>query len=337
MNSPGGIVVDSSNGNIILGDGSSTKVFVLSISTGRTSLFGGTGTLSSSGDGGRVTSATFKYPDALYLDSSSRLFITDRAANVVRVVLSLAPTVAPTVTPSTAPSSVRSSNNIIATFAGTGSSQSSGNGGRATSAGLSGPRGVWQDSTGVTYVSEGGASCIRKIDTNNIVSNFAGTSGSTGSTGDGGPATSGTLASNVAICGSTSGDIFTAEYAGNRVRKVSAAGILTTAVGTGLGANTGDGGAPTSAGILGPNGLFVNSASEIFVTTVLGQLVRKVSSGIITTFAGTGMCCDVLFFVLLLYARDRLCWVWYQWLCDKCGTKHPRKSYSGHHWTRVLF
>lgn len=288
LNSPSGVVVDSNNGNIIVGD-SSAKVYVMSVSSGVTSVFAGTGTYSTSGNGGRVTSAAFKYPDALYLDSSSKLFVSDRSANVVRVMYAPAPTSVPTVLPTSAPSSVRSSNNIIATFAGTGTAQSSGNGGKASSAGLSGPRGVWQDSTGVTYVSEGGASCIRKIDTNSIVSTYAGTSGSSGSTGDGGPATSGTLASNVAICGSTSGEIFTAEYAGNRVRKVSAAGIMITVIGTGSGVNSGDGGTPTSASIQGAYGLFVNSVSEIFVTSVSGHRVRKVSSGIISTIAGTGL------------------------------------------------
>ncbi len=78
---------------------------------------------------------------------------------------------------------------IVSTYAGNGVASSNNDGSRATSASISGPFGIWQDSAGNLYVTDGD-NCIRKIDeSSGIISTFLGTS-SNSYNGDGLPATS---------------------------------------------------------------------------------------------------------------------------------------------------
>ena len=67
-------------------------------------------------------------------------------------------------------------------------------------------------------------------------------------------------------------------------------GVINTIAGIGLGGNTGDSGLAIYARIGNPIGMAFNNKGELFVCTGQGCKVRKISvSGIITTFAGTGI------------------------------------------------
>jgi hypothetical protein len=62
-----------------------------------------------------------------------------------------------------------------------------------------------------------------------------------------------------------------------------------TVAGTGTLSSTGDGAQATSATIVHPFGIWQNSAGTIFIVEQGGHKVRALlSSGIISTFAGTG-------------------------------------------------
>jgi hypothetical protein len=65
--------------------------------------------------------------------------------------------------------------------------------------------------------------------------------------------------------------------------------MISTIAGTGSGTYSGDNGAATSAG-LGPAGVVVDSSGNIYIGDCGNNRVRKVtiSTGIITTIAGTG-------------------------------------------------
>ena len=67
-------------------------------------------------------------------------------------------------------------------------------------------------------------------------------------------------------------------------------GVITTVVGTGTASSTGDGSAATSATINGPYGIVVDSSGNVYFNDYSNHRVRKVtaSTGIITTYAGTG-------------------------------------------------
>jgi len=88
------------------------------------------------------------------------------------------------------------------------------------------------------------------------------------------------------------GNLYIADRLNRRVRRVDAAsGIITTLVGTGEAAYSGDGGPADWAGLAEPNGLAFDAVERhLFITDVADNRVRVVDldTGMITTFAGTG-------------------------------------------------
>ena len=87
------------------------------------------------------------------------------------------------------------------------------------------------------------------------------------------------------------GNIYIADTRNNRIRKVTVStGIISTIAGTGTGSYSGDNGAATSATLYYPHGVGLDTASNVYIADLANHRVRKVtiSTGIITTIAGTG-------------------------------------------------
>jgi sugar lactone lactonase YvrE len=105
--------------------------------------------------------------------------------------------------------------------------------------------------------------------------------------GDTGPATAAALYNPFGIATDSTGNFYIGDAANNRVRKVSASGIITTIAGNGNAGFSGDGGAATNAALYGPNGVAVDSAGNVFFCEYSSHRVRKISSGFITTLAGS--------------------------------------------------
>jgi len=110
-------------------------------------------------------------------------------------------------------------NGIITTVVGNGTQGYSGDGGAATNAELFGPSGVVVDSNGNLFFADDNNNCIRKVDTNGIITTVAG-SGTNGYSGDGGVATNAALnfPSDVAV--DRNGNLFIADRNNNRIREV---------------------------------------------------------------------------------------------------------------------
>ncbi len=86
------------------------------------------------------------------------------------------------------------------------------------------------------------------------------------------------------------GNIYIGDSTNYRIRKVAAAtSIITTIAGTGISKYSGDGGPATSASLGGPAGVNLDSAQNVYFHDGYNA-IRKitVSTGIITTVAGTG-------------------------------------------------
>ncbi|SPE41124.1 NHL repeat containing protein (fragment) [Candidatus Sulfopaludibacter sp. SbA3] len=112
-----------------------------------------------------------------------------------------------------------------------------------------------------------------------------------GFAGDGSAATSAQLNTPIGIAVDASHNLYIADSANQRIRKVTASnGNISTYAGslTSTWAPwTGDGGAATSATLFNPYGVWVDKAGNLFIADLQDQAVRKVNtSGIITTFAG---------------------------------------------------
>lgn len=113
-----------------------------------------------------------------------------------------------------------------------------------------------------------------------------------GYVGDGGPATSAPLKSAWNVAKDAAGNIYVADAGHNRIRKINANnGIITTFAGNGISAYSGDGGLAVNASINGPTDVFVSPSGNIYIAEVGSYVIRKVtvSTGIITTVAGTGV------------------------------------------------
>lgn len=189
--------------------------------------------------------------------------------------------------PTTSPTSQRSSSNYISVVAGTGTNGDSAAGSFATATNMNKPRGLWMDSLLNVYWSEFDGCCIRKFsESGKIVFNYMGNCGTNTFSGENIAATSASSSRIGALFGNTAGVVYFADYGSNRVRTVSASGIVSTILGTGTASNTGDGGVVSSATILTPLGIALDTSNRIFVTSNSGFVVRLISSNIITLYAG---------------------------------------------------
>ena len=95
--------------------------------------------------------------------------------------------------------------------------------------------------------------------------------------GDGGPAISAQF-SSAGIAVDSAGDIFITDYWNNRVRKVTAAGIITTIAGNGIAGFSGDGGPATAADLYLPDEIVFDAAGNLYISDADNYRVRKVSN-----------------------------------------------------------
>jgi hypothetical protein len=83
------------------------------------------------------------------------------------------------------------------------------------------------------------------------------------------------------------GNLFIADYLNYRIRKVNAAGIITTIAGTGTPGFTGDGGPALTAGINLPNDVDLDAAGDVLIADSGNNRIRKIdTTGVITTVVG---------------------------------------------------
>ena len=316
LNGPSGVSVDAT-GNIYIADTSNNRIRMIDTS-GMISTVAGNGTRAYSGEGGPAVSASLNLPQGVFADTSGNLYIADTGNDRVRLVVAgMIVTVAgngtnaysgdggPAVSASLrSPQSVFvvasgniyivdalsccvrkvDASGVIATVAGGGS----GDGGPATSANLGSTRGLALDVFGNTYIAEGFTSSIRKVDASGVISTLAG-NGTTGFSGDGGPATSASLNGPWGIAVDSARGIYIADTNNNRIRKVDAAGVISTIAGNGIAGYAGDGGPAVSASLRTPQGVAVDADGNLYIADASNYRIRKVDpSGIITTVAGNG-------------------------------------------------
>ena len=130
-----------------------------------------------------------------------------------------------------------SGGDTITTLAGTGTAGFAGDGGQATSAQLCSPVGVAADAQGNVFIGDQVNQRVRKV-SGGTLSTLAGT-GTAGYSGDGGQATSAQLNTPLGVALDAQGNLYIADYANHRIRKVSG-GIISTVAGTGTAGYSGD-------------------------------------------------------------------------------------------------
>ncbi len=314
LNYPYGICVDTM-GNVYIGDGVNNRVRMIDM-TGLISTIAGTGTASLSGDGGPATAATFYGITGLAIDAGGNIYVADqdnqriRKISTVGIVTCIAgsgpsgisgggysgdggpATLARLNYPTNV--AVDASGNVyiadqynnrvrkidaggtITTIGGNGTSGYSGDGAAATAAQLNHPSGVAVDGSGNVYFSDDLNHRVRKISTAGIITTVAGGS-SAGFSGDGGPATAALLNNPWGVF-AYGGNVYIADPVAQRVRRIDAAGVITTIAGTGTAGFSGDGGQATAAKFYNPSGIFVDGTGDIYIGDLLNQRVRKIQN-----------------------------------------------------------
>ena len=249
-----GVAVDSS-GNVYVADRSNHRIRKVTPAGVVSTLAGGTfGFVDGTG-----TAASFLFPSGIAVDSSGNVYVADNGNNSIRKV-----------TPA----------GVVTTLAGQGSSGSSD--GTGTGASFNYPNGVAVDSAGNVYVADRNNHRIRKVTSAGVVTTLAGssTSGSTDGTGTGA-----SFSSPQGVAVDSLGNVYVAE-GGNKIRKVTSAGVVTTLAGSTSGFADGNG--PT-AKFSGPNGVAVDSLGNVYVGDTANHRIRKVTpAGDVSTLAGSG-------------------------------------------------
>jgi sugar lactone lactonase YvrE len=177
----------------------------------------------------------------------------------------------------------------VSTFAGSGEIGSAD--GDGTAAEFFGPHGIAIDATGNLYVADLGNHIIRKITPDGTVTTLAGSGISGFADGIG---TAAQFSGPQGIALDAAGNIYVADQATQRIRKITPAGVVSTLAGSGVhvpfagvagGFADGDG---ATAKFYLPKGVAVDASGNVFVADNVNHRIRKVTpAGIVTTLAGS--------------------------------------------------
>ncbi len=262
LNRPTDVKLDR-DGNLIIADYLNHAIRKVN-SSGIISTIVGTGTSGFSGDGGAATAAYIYQPQSITFDASGNLYFADEGNSRVRKV---------------------TTSGIISTIAGGGTSTSDGV--AATTALFGILDGVVFDLSGNLLVSDERRYQVRKVTPSGLIYTVAGT-GVSGSTGDGGPATAAKLNFPARIGIDAYGNIFIPDYNNNKIRKINTSGVISTFIGTGTAAFSGDGGPASAAQLHFPTAVMFDSLGNMYISDGFNNRVRKVYNAASTTPPITG-------------------------------------------------
>ncbi|MBL7818650.1 MAG: putative Ig domain-containing protein [Saprospiraceae bacterium] len=252
--SPSGVAVDASS-NVYVADWKNNKIRKIT-PAGVVTTFAGSGSAGSTDATG--TSASFNGPYGIAVDASGNVYVADNANHKIRKITSAG---------------------VVTTFAGSGSAGSTDATG--TSASFYYPVDVAVDALGNVYVADGNNHKIRKITSAGVVSTLAG-SGTTGSTDA--TSTSASFNTPYSVAVDASGNVYVADLANQKIRKITSAGVVTTLAGSGTASSTD--GTGTSASFNNPYGVAVDASGNVYVADFSTSQIRKITSaGVVTTLA----------------------------------------------------
>ena len=261
FNKPYGLTVSAVDGSLFMADFANNYIRKIT-NTGQVSIYAGSGTLGFLDSS--ATSSMFSSPSGVALDSVGNLFVADSINNRIR--------------------KIDSSTKAVSTFAGAAASGVTNAVG--VSARFNGPRSLCLDASDNIYVVDSGNHQIRKINSAQSVSIYAGAMTLLSGYVDGfatvarfnGPY-------GIAIDVSTT-TLYVTENTGNRVRKIDSARSVTTIAGSVVGSADGIG---TTATFSQPDGIaFDSSSGKLYVTDRAFSKIRTIiiSTRTVGTLAG---------------------------------------------------
>jgi hypothetical protein len=257
---PQGIATDSA-GNMYVTDLGNHTIRKI-IPAGVVSTLAGMAGQSGSADG-TASTARFNGLSGIATDSAGNLYVTDARYHVIRKI-----------TPAT----------MVSTLAGmapqAGTADGSGGAARFNSS-----IGVAADSAGNVYIADTFNETIRKVTPVGVVSTLAGAAGQTGSADGAGADARFQRPQGVAT--DPAGNLYVTDTYNETIRKITAAGVVTTLAGT-VGQVGSTDGAAAVALFSGPTGIAADSMGNVYVADTNNHTIRKITpAGVVSTLAGT--------------------------------------------------
>lgn len=184
--------------------------------------------------------------------------------------------------------------NWVEPICGTGMRSFAGDGGPAAMAILDLPVATALGSDGSIYIADQANQRVRRIDPEGVINTFVGT-GTAGFAGDGGPALEAMIslpggqaappAGRIAV--DAADNLYIADSANHRVRRVGSDGMITTIVGDGTPRYSGDGGPASAATVARPSDVDVDLAGNVYIADTDNSCVRRIDpAGNIDTVVG---------------------------------------------------
>jgi uncharacterized protein (TIGR03437 family) len=173
------------------------------------------------------------------------------------------------------------------TFAGDGTFGYGGDGGPALAAVLNGPGGIAVGPDGSLYIADEHNHRVRVVSSAGVISTIAGT-GIPAISADGLPAIRTALDAPAGLLLDSTSALWIGEYFGNRVRKLPPGGTIQPVAGNGTAGFNGDFRAATTAELQAPDQTALDAAGNLYIADSGNHRIRKVTQGMISTYAGTG-------------------------------------------------
>ena len=254
FNRPGNVAVDA-NGNVYVADRSNLIIRKITPAGLVTTFAGSSG--KSGFANGQGAAARFDGTNGVAVDTSGNVYVAD--GSTIRKI-----------TP----------DGLVSTLAGT-PRQSGSLDGAGSVALFTRPDAIGLDTAGNIYLTDGYA--IRKVTAGGQVSTLAGKCDTSGYLD--GPGADARFASLVGLVVDAQGNIFVTDQGNHTIRKITAAGVVSTFAGTAGDREIVDG-QGAAARFSGPGGLAVDASGNLYVSDE--SLIRKVSpSAIVSSFAGS--------------------------------------------------
>jgi len=212
---------------------------------------------------GTGTAAQFDAPYGVAVDRAGNLYVADTLNNTVRKI---------------------SPGGAVVTLAGSPGEEGSTNG-TGAAARFNEPFGVAVDEAGNVYVADASNNAIRKITPAGVVTTLAG--GGAAGSGDG-TGTAARLDEPRGVAVDVNGTIYVADYDNHLIRKITAAGVVTTLAGQADVAGNADG-VGTAATFRGPNGIDVDASGIVYVADTGNRAIRRISASGAVTTVGQGL------------------------------------------------
>jgi sugar lactone lactonase YvrE len=294
--SPRGLYLDHAHNLLYFADSGNNRIRVINLNTGIVTTVVGSGSGTSSADQANslnsslLTSIGIDTPYAVAVQNGL-IYFAEQGSDKVRVADPASQRVRTLVRTPKSTGSGRPATEALLGFATTLASTAS-------------PR-VAVDRDGNLYIVEASTHKIRKVGSDGIIVDWAGT-GASGNTGDTGLATAARLSSPQSLAFDSQGNGYIADTGNSRIRKVDTKGIITTVVGrsqvTSCNAVTtkagqcfidksnyvGDGGDPLKAILSGPQGIDVDALDNLVIADTGHHAIRYVdfNANTIVTIAG---------------------------------------------------